>query len=87
MVEVGGVEPPSESALQDVSPGADGYLHSLTQTPIVRLPRSVASSCMVRAKLTARTVPTKSDTLAGPWALRLGWAALSGYQLVVIVVS
>ena len=33
MVEVGGVEPPSESALQGDSPGADGDLHSLTQAP------------------------------------------------------
>jgi len=33
VVEVGGVEPPSESALQGASPGADGDLHSLTQAP------------------------------------------------------
>jgi len=33
LVEVGGVEPPSESALQGASPGADGDLHSLAQAP------------------------------------------------------
>jgi len=33
LVEVGGVEPPSESALQGASPGADADLHSLTQAP------------------------------------------------------
>ena len=31
MVEVGGVEPPSESTLTETSPGADGHLHSLVQ--------------------------------------------------------
>ena len=31
LVEAGGVEPPSENALTRTSPGADGYLHSLTQ--------------------------------------------------------
>ena len=30
MVEAGGVEPPSESISTGTSPGADGYLHSLT---------------------------------------------------------
>ena len=31
MVELAGIEPASESALQGDSPGADGDLHSLTQ--------------------------------------------------------
>ena len=30
LVEMGGVEPPSESTLTETSPGADGHLHSLT---------------------------------------------------------
>jgi len=34
LVEMGGVEPPSESVLQGVSPGADGCLHSLTRAPV-----------------------------------------------------
>ena len=32
LVELGGVEPPSESVLQGDSPGADGCFHSLTRT-------------------------------------------------------
>ncbi len=32
MVEMGGVEPPSESALTGTSPGADGYLNSLSRS-------------------------------------------------------
>jgi len=34
LVELGGVEPPSEGVLQGDSPGADGTLHSLARTPI-----------------------------------------------------
>ena len=30
LVEAGGVEPPSENTSSGTSPGADGYLHSLT---------------------------------------------------------
>ena len=43
MVEMGGIEPPSESTLTETSPGADGYLHSLIQAGIVTLKESVAS--------------------------------------------
>ena len=66
MVEMGGVEPPSGSVLWRDSPGADGYLHSLTRPQAVMLPGLVASLCMVRAKLTARTVTTKNYTQNRP---------------------
>ena len=44
LVEAGGVEPPSENSLEGTSPGAVGYLHSLTQTRNDTLLRLVASS-------------------------------------------
>ena len=43
VVEMGGIEPPSESTLTETSPGADGYLNSLIRTQAVMLPDSVAS--------------------------------------------
>lgn len=43
MVEMGGVEPPSESVLTGSSPGADGYLHSLIQAGADTLMDLVAS--------------------------------------------
>ena len=43
LVEAGGVEPPSENNLTTVSPGADGYLHSLTVTEAVILHGLVAT--------------------------------------------
>ena len=43
LVEMGGVEPPSESASSGPSPGADDYLHSLSGPRIVTLNGSVAS--------------------------------------------
>ena len=43
MVEVGGVEPPSESISTGTSPGADGHLHSLAPAQAVTLWGSVAS--------------------------------------------
>ena len=42
-MEVTGVEPVSESTLTETSPGADGYLHSLSRTGAVTRPASVAS--------------------------------------------
>jgi len=39
LVEMGGIEPPSEGALRGDSPGADGYLHSLARAPIRQAPR------------------------------------------------
>ena len=65
MVEVGGVEPPSESALTETSPGADGYLHSLARAGAVTLGGLVASLCMVRSKLCARTVTTCRRSVPG----------------------
>jgi len=59
LVEAGGVEPPSENVSAGFSPGADGYLHSLIQSPAARLKDLVASWCVVRSKLCARTDATK----------------------------
>lgn len=58
LVEVTGVEPVSESALTETSPGAEGHLHSLTLPQAIMLQDLVASSCVARAKLTVRTFPT-----------------------------
>ena len=55
LVEMGGVEPPSESALTGTSPGADGHLRSLIRARTDTLTDSVASLCMVRSKLCTRT--------------------------------
>ena len=43
MVELRGIEPLSESNLTGLSPGADGYLHSLAGAGTVTLPGLVAS--------------------------------------------
>ena len=43
LVEMGGVEPPSESALTETSPGAEGHLHSLVLTQAFMLQDLVAS--------------------------------------------
>jgi len=43
LVEMGGIEPPSESTLTGTSPGADDYLHSLIRAGSVTLTESVAS--------------------------------------------
>ncbi len=42
-MEVRGVEPLSEGTSSRTSPGADGYLHSLTRAKAVTLTGSVAS--------------------------------------------
>jgi hypothetical protein len=82
MVEVGGVEPPSESALPETSPGAGGYFTDLKSVvpvtrgkptrPIV----SVASLCMVRAKLSVRTDATNRRPTSGPWPFQRGREAV-----------
>ena len=59
IVEVTGIEPVSESALTETSPGAVGHLHSLILPQADKLQDSVASLCVVRAKLTARTFTTR----------------------------
>lgn len=68
MVEAAGVEPASESSLTGISPSAVRSLHSLTVTGMDTLYGSVASSCMVRAKLTARTCTAhrRSSPARGP---------------------
>ncbi len=58
LVEVTGIEPVSESALTETSPGAEGHLHSRVPPQAFMLRDLVASSFMARAKLTARTFPT-----------------------------
>ena len=71
LVEVGGVEPPSESALTETSPGADGYCgvpHTCFLHPRQAVtPRGqVASLCMVRSKLCARTDAANRRSTSGP---------------------
>ena len=75
LVELRGIEPLSESNLTGPSPGADDYLHSLTVARTVTLHGLVASSCMVRAKLSVRTVTTQITPRPGSWSFRDGWAA------------
>ena len=65
LVEMGGIEPPSESALTGTSPGADGYLHSLIPAQAVMLGDLVASLCMVRSKLCARMFTTDRRPVPG----------------------
>ena len=65
LVEMGGVEPPSESTLTGTSPGADGHLYSLTCAQAVMLTGSVASLCVVRSKLCALTVTTDRRSAPG----------------------
>ena len=74
MVEPRGVEPLSESNLEGFSPGAVCYLHSLTLPGTNTLQGSVASLCMVHAKLSARTVSTHVTPEPGSWTFRGGWA-------------
>ena len=74
MVEPRGIEPLSEGNLDGLSPGAVCYLHSLCRTGTNTLTASVASLCMVRAKLTARTVSTQITPEPGSWTFRGGWA-------------
>ena len=59
MVEVTGIEPVSESALTETSPGAVGHLHSLILPQADKLQDLVASLCVARAKLTVRTFTTR----------------------------
>ena len=65
LVEMGGIEPPSESALTGTSPGADGYLHSLIPAQAVMLGDLVASLCMVRSKLCTRMFTTDRRPIPG----------------------
>ena len=65
LVEMGGIEPPSESALTGTSPGADGYLHSLIPAQAVMLGDLVASLCMARSKLCARMFTTDRRPIPG----------------------
>ena len=71
-MEVTGVEPVSESALTETSPGAEGHLHSLTLPQAIMLQDLVASSCVARAKLTVRTFSTQITPEPGSWTFRGG---------------
>ena len=63
VVEAGGVEPPSENVSAGTSPCADGYCGPRADSPsggqAVTPAGQVASLCMVRAKLSARTSATE----------------------------
>ena len=74
LVEPRGIEPLSESNLERASPGAVCYLHSLIPAGTNTLRESVASWCMVWAKLTIRTVSTQITPEPGSWTFRGGWA-------------
>ena len=74
LVEPRGIEPLSESNLEGTSPGAVCYLHSLHAAGTNTLSVSVASWCMVRSKLCARTVSTQITPEPGSWTFRGGWA-------------
>ncbi len=65
LVEARGVEPLSENNLEGTSPSAVCYLHSLTGAGTNTLRGLVASLCMVRSKLCARTSTTKSRPSPG----------------------
>ena len=65
MVEMGGIEPPSESTLTETSPGADGHLHSLAPPQAVTLQGLVASLYMARSKLCVRTFTTCRRPIPG----------------------
>ena len=65
MVEMGGVEPPSESTLTGTSPSAYGHLYSLPCAPAVRLAESVASLCVVCSKLCTLTGTTDRRSVPG----------------------
>ena len=69
MVEARGVEPLSENASKGTSPGADAYFGIapvfLRHRSNVKPAGRVASLCMVRSKLCARTSTTKSRPSPG----------------------
>ena len=78
---MGGIEPPSESACSRLSPGAVGYLTaggcpSPSRSKPTRLPGRVASLCMVRSKLCARTDAADRRPGPGPQRSRAGRACL-----------
>ena len=80
MVEMGGIEPPSESACSRLSPGAVGYptaggCVSPSRSKPTRLPGRVASLCMVRSKLCARTDAANRRPRSRAAALP-GWTGL-----------
>ena len=86
MVEMGGVEPPSESTLTGNSPGADGYLSSLVRARSVTLRDLVASLYMARSKLCSLTFTTNRRPIPGRGPP--GWNAryLSSEKNSIVVV-
>ena len=80
VVELGGIEPPSESTYSEPSPGAVGY-GAVTRNSRFRgkptgRPDSVASLCMVRSKLCARTDAANRRRSPGPQRSRVRRACL-----------
>ena len=80
VVELRGIEPLSESISTELSPGADGYFaltrSSLSRGKPSRLSGQVASLCMVRSKLCARTDAANRRPGPGPQRSRAGRACL-----------
>ena len=80
LVELRGIEPLSESISAKLSPGADGYFaltrFSRSWGKPSRLSGSVASLCMVRSKLCARTDAASRRPGPGPQRSRAGRACL-----------
>ena len=75
LVEVGGVEPPSESTLTGLSPGADGYCGSLPPcSPSSRQAVTPASQVRVMMRGTVNSFRTHgrhiNDAFPGLWPLR-----------------
>ena len=80
VVELRGIEPLSESISAELSPGADGYFApkrvSLSRGKPSRRSGQVASLCMVRSKLCARTDAADRRPGPGPQRSRAGRACL-----------
>ena len=80
LVELRGIEPLSESISAELSPGAGGYgavtRDSLSRGKPSRRPGQVASLCMVRSKLCARTDAADRRPDPGPQRSRAGRACL-----------
>lgn len=65
MVEMGGVEPPSESALTGISPGAGGRFHSLVPARAATLGDLVASLFTAGSKLCRLAFTTDRRSIPG----------------------
>ena len=86
MVEARGVEPLSENISAQLSPGADGCLHFLTQAPAVGLKSLVASLCMGGAKLSRLMFTTSRRSVPGRGPPGRNGHCLSSDENVFVVV-